>query len=75
MEKNQELGRKGGGQSSTEEDKDSTWVALWRLGVPPKLCHFLWKGCRNILAVHNNLRRRGIQLENRCPLCDEEVET
>lgn len=45
------------------------------MGVPPKLCHFIWRGCRNILVVHTNLRRRVIQLENSCPLSDEDVET
>ncbi|XP_050104673.1 uncharacterized protein LOC126584279 [Malus sylvestris] len=75
METNGELRRKSGGQSSTEDEKDSTWADLWRLEVPPKLCHFIWRGCRNILAVRNNLRRRGIRINIGCPLCNEEVET
>lgn len=55
--------------------KDSVRWDIWRLKVPPKLCHFVWKGCWNFLPVRTNLQRRGICLETSCPLCEGEVET
>ncbi|KAB2599185.1 hypothetical protein D8674_009456 [Pyrus ussuriensis x Pyrus communis] len=72
MNRNRELGRRGDRQSSTVDNKDPMWWAIWRLGVLPKLCHFIWRGCRNILVIQNNLIRMGIRLETCCPLCDEE---
>ena len=63
------------GQSSRADARDVVWRDIWNLKVPPKLCHFIWKGCRNILAVRQNLQQAGIRLENTCPFCEEEVET
>ncbi|XP_050156362.1 uncharacterized protein LOC126630322 [Malus sylvestris] len=71
MSRNGKLGRKGVGQSSMADNGDSVWRDIWRLKVPPKLCHFVWKGCRNILAVRTNLQRQGIRLETSCPFCED----
>lgn len=57
MNRNGELGRKGVGQPSRDTNKDSVWRALWQLKVPPKFYHFVWKGCRNIIAMRTNLQR------------------
>ncbi|XP_050141084.1 uncharacterized protein LOC126617057 [Malus sylvestris] len=75
MNSNGELGRKGVGQSSGDHVKDLIWGAIWQLKVPPKLSHFIGKGCKNILAVRSNLQRRGIQLEIVCPHCGDDMET
>lgn len=75
MEQNGELGRKGMGQSSEDHLKDHIWLAVWQLPVPPKLQHFIWKGCKNILAVRYNLQRRGVRLETCCPHCGEDMKT
>lgn len=45
------------------------------MNVPPKLRHFIWKGCKNVLAVRSNLQRRGVHLANECPHCGEDIET
>lgn len=44
MNMNGELGRRG--QSSCDATKDTIWMAVWWLRVPPKLRHFIWKGCK-----------------------------
>ncbi|KAM2634685.1 hypothetical protein EV1_025134 [Malus domestica] len=75
MERNGELGRKGAGQSSEGHLKDPVWLDVWQLRVPSKLQHFIWKGCKNILAVRVNLQCRGMQLETCCPQCGEDTET
>lgn len=51
MNRNGELGRKSVGQSSRADNKDLMWRDIWRLKVPPKLCHFVWTGCKIILAM------------------------
>lgn len=75
MNKNGELGRKGEGQSSSDHVKDSIWGDIWRLKVPNKLRHFIWRGCKNVLAVRSNLQRQGVRLEVGCPHCEEHNET
>lgn len=75
MSRNGELGWKSVGQPRMSDNRDSVWKDIWRLKVPSKLCHFVWKGCRNILAVRPNLQRWKIRLEPSCPFCEGEVET
>lgn len=36
------------------------WNIIWRLDMPCKIKHFLWKGCRNYFTWCLNLDRRGI---------------
>lgn len=73
MNKNEEMGRKGGGQTSTDHVTDPIWGDIWRLNVPHKLHHFIWKGCKNVLAVRSNLQRRGVHLATDCPHCGEAI--
>lgn len=75
INRNRELGRKCVGQSSRADTKDPVWMVLWQLKVPPKFCHFVWKGCKNILVVRTNLQCRGICLEPSCPFYVDDVET
>lgn len=75
MERNGELGRKGKGQSSEGHIKDPIWLDVWQLQVPPKPRHFIWKGCKNILAVCSKLQHRGVRLETCCPHYGDDVET
>lgn len=75
MERNGELGLKGTGQSSEGHIKDPIWLDVWQLQVPPKPRHFIWKGCKNILAVRSKLQRRGVRLETCCPHYGDDVET
>ncbi|XP_021800524.1 uncharacterized protein LOC110744812 [Prunus avium] len=36
---------------------------------------FIWRCCRNVLAVRENLRRRRVDVEADCPLCGDNGET
>ena len=48
---------------------------LWKVGVPGKLKHFLWKACSNALPTKVSLLQRKIIAENSCPLCKNQAET
>ena len=50
------------------------WKGVWKLKVPGKIKHFLWKSCTNSLPTKENLLRRTIILENVCHLCSEQPE-
>ncbi|XP_074314802.1 uncharacterized protein LOC141650968 [Silene latifolia] len=57
------------------EEGGGLWKVLWGLQVPPKLIHFLWRGCVGMLAVKANLFRRHCCPSELCALCEEGVET
>ena len=47
------------------------WKGVWRLNVPGKIKHFLWKSCTNSLPTKENLLKKTIVSENVCHLCSE----
>ena len=69
-----------------EEDYDSAstsnydsvvkfWRSLWKLKVPGKIKHFLWKACSDALPTKSNLHRRKISPDDLCSRCAKEPET
>lgn len=48
---------------------------LWKLKIPPKLKTFWWRVAHNSLAVMDNIRKRGITIDNTCQTCGENIET
>lgn len=53
----------------------ATWGKIWKLNVPPKIRTFLWRACSNCLPTRDNLRRKKIQLQATCELCQSGPET
>ena len=51
------------------------WKCLWKLKVSGKIKHFLWKACTNSLPTKDNLRKRKILEETKCPRCAGVSET
>lgn len=51
------------------------WKFIWNLSVPPKLKHFWWKACCNLLATKENLHRRKCNPSPMCPICSREPES
>lgn len=45
------------------------WLSLWNLNGPPKLRHFLWRACHNVLAVNRVLYNRHMRNDCGCPIC------
>ena len=54
-------------QASTEER--GFWKKLWKIQVPGKIKHFLWRACLNSLATKENLVKRKILLDVACSCC------
>ena len=42
------------------------WKNLWKIQVPEKIKHFLWRACTNSLALKDNLLKRKILLDAAC---------
>uniref|UniRef100_A0A2N9F0V7 non-specific serine/threonine protein kinase n=1 Tax=Fagus sylvatica TaxID=28930 RepID=A0A2N9F0V7_FAGSY len=51
------------------------WKSMWRLSVPSKCKHLLWRACTASLPTRNNLRHRGIMVDPKCLFCNIETET
>ncbi|XP_057416032.1 uncharacterized protein LOC130710699 [Lotus japonicus] len=47
---------------------------VWRLKVPKKVQHFMYRLLNKSLPCQQNLKRRGIKIEPLCPLCGEHRE-
>jgi hypothetical protein len=55
--------------------ESNRWKKLWKLHVPPKQTHFLWRILNNALPVKENLTKRGVRCNPLCSLCNEKIET
>ncbi|KAF7843116.1 reverse transcriptase [Senna tora] len=51
------------------------WGAIWKLKVPGKVRHFIWRVCSNSLPVMSNLVRRRCGVNALCPVCNMEEES
>ncbi|CAL5418073.1 unnamed protein product [Camellia sinensis] len=51
------------------------WKIIWRLETPPKIRHFWWKACHNLLATKAGLFRRKCGTSAVCPICLSASET
>jgi hypothetical protein len=70
-----ELYLKNEGGCSTEGNKERMWQALWKLNCPRVVHLFLWKACNNILSTKANLSKRGVTQDDKCPICNLEMES
>lgn len=59
----------GGGGSTSEQRVMINWCKIWRIPVPNKIKHFLWRLAHNTVAVRANLRRRGMDIDVNCLFC------
>ena len=49
--------------------------SIWSLNIPPNIKTFWWRMAHGGIAVLDNLRRRGVKIDNTCPVCEEQMET
>ncbi|GAA0181823.1 hypothetical protein LIER_30290 [Lithospermum erythrorhizon] len=48
---------------------------MWKLKIPEKVIHFLWRGRTKSFPTKDNLRKRKIDLETLCLLCCQDQES
>ncbi|CAJ2660552.1 unnamed protein product [Trifolium pratense] len=53
---------------------NGAWVLLWKIKVPPRVKNLLWRICRRCIPTRVNLRSRGVNCIDTCPLCNEHEE-
>ena len=62
------------GECSIERCKEKMWQVIWKLNCPWVVHLFLWNACNNILPTKENLSKRALTLDNKCPICNSETE-
>ena len=64
-----EISRQALQSSSTGEGEKGLWNSIWKLLVPPKVRHFLWRVVRYALLTKINLLKRNVVADGLCELC------
>ncbi|KAL2931091.1 hypothetical protein RDABS01_036501 [Bienertia sinuspersici] len=64
-------GKKGAGTSSTSTPNKGAWKTLWKAMVPPKVKMFGWRVLHGGVPVREKLKLRGMDLDERCPMCGD----
>ena len=69
-----ELNRQHLPSPSSLELGKGLWKSIWRLGVPQKIKHFLWKAVREALPTKINLCKRQVVVDGMCEQCRDSAE-
>uniref|UniRef100_A0A2N9GPG8 Reverse transcriptase domain-containing protein n=1 Tax=Fagus sylvatica TaxID=28930 RepID=A0A2N9GPG8_FAGSY len=51
------------------------WRKTWKLAIPGKIKHFLWRAYHETLPTNHQLHRRKIRSSSLCSVCDQKEET
>ncbi|KAH9786028.1 reverse transcriptase domain-containing protein [Citrus sinensis] len=54
----------------SEIPSSNIWQRIWKLKVPAKVKHFMWRAGVNVLPTADNLRPRQVELASTCPICN-----
>ena len=61
--------QKGESSNIQRKGESTIWKKIWRLPGPPKIKQLLWRVAHNSLPFKLNIKRRGIFLDTKCPVC------
>lgn len=50
------------------------WTNIWKLNIPNKVKHFLWRACSDSLPTKRSLARRKFITNASCDLCPDQPE-
>lgn len=51
-----------------------SWLHIWKLQVPPRIKHFIWRLQRCCVPTRQRLQEKGIQCSSECIFCTNEIE-
>ena len=61
--------------SSFPDVTKGLWKGIWKLRVPGKIKHFLWRACSDYFPTKHNLWKRRIVPNDVCEICNSHPET
>ncbi|KAL2895371.1 hypothetical protein RDABS01_011280 [Bienertia sinuspersici] len=67
--------KKEAGTSSTSTSNKGASKTLWKALVPPKVKMFGWRVLHGGVQVRKKLKLRGMELDERCPMCGDSEES
>ena len=56
--------------STSSSSINPIWKKIWSLKLPGKIKVFIWRLCHNSLPTRMNIKRKCIDLDTRCPMCN-----
>jgi hypothetical protein len=56
--------------SSADPTLGQEWKKLWKMEIPGKVKNFLWRLAHNSLPTRMNIKRKGVELDTLCPVCN-----
>lgn len=65
---------RSGQLGQANQDHGFKWESIWRTPCPPNVHQFLWRIAHNTLPVYTNLKRKGIEIDTLCPICQRRDE-
>jgi hypothetical protein len=63
------------GECSHRGELNWLWCKVWKLSVPGKVKHLIWRAYHETLPTNHQLHRRRIRSSGLCPICLQEDET
>ena len=60
--------------SGSADSGEDLWKRIWKMDCPNKVKHFLWRAAHNSHPLRSNLEYRGMDIDNRCVICNEKGE-
>lgn len=68
------LKNKEEGSSSSAANSKRSWDLIWKCNVPQKIRIFVWRVASNSLATLDNKRKRKLEVNDECAICEREKE-
>lgn len=51
------------------------WKKLWRLKIPAKATHFVWRACNEVIPCMDHLQQQRVPFINNCVFCHNSNES
>lgn len=61
--------------NSSQGQEARWWKKIWKMRVPKKVKHFVWKSFNNSIPTMVNLWNHHVSVNGSCLVCQEEIET
>ena len=61
--------------SSSLNPSQVFWKAIWKINVPNKVQHFVWRSVKDFLPTKQNLKTRHVLVDDICDGCGDHVES
>lgn len=61
--------------SSSSGSNGLVWKKIWKMRVPNKIHHFIWRAAKDSMPMKKNLKARHLPIGEECDGCGEHTES